>query len=93
MGICPVTIELASHFLYNCAYVADDPRLFGKRVYWLLGEGVLCWSGLMLRDLSAKFTRMNEAEPKGSNPQSEDKTFCDLLRQIRGNEVIERSEA
>ena len=32
----------------------------------------------MLTDLSARFTRMNEAKPKGSNPQSEGKAFCNL---------------
>ena len=36
------------------------------------------WSGLMLTDLSARFTRMNDEEPKGSNPQSEGKVFCRL---------------
>ena len=57
---------------------AIKTKLFGKTVYWLLGEGLLCWRALMLTDLSARFTRMNEAEPKGSNPQSEGKAFCHL---------------
>ena len=59
---------------------AIKTKLFGKTVYWLLGEGLLCWRALMLTDLSARFTRMNEAEPKGSNPQSEGKASVILAQ-------------
>ncbi len=59
-------------WLWHHGWLPLQPSL-----YWLL-TGMLCRSGLMLTDLSHRFTRTNEAEPKGSNPQSEGKAFYQL---------------